>query len=103
MRLVFVGIDPATNGINCPAVFLDADTGDLLLQGWTVTDPQVLADVARHSPIAGHESVVRFPARMKAIILEAVNAAEGTPVHRAAHRSDDIGSAPGDARRLHPQ
>jgi hypothetical protein len=73
MQLVFIGIDPDTNGDNCPAVFVDADTGDLLLQGWTVTDPQVLADVARHSPIADHESVVRLPARMKATILEAIN------------------------------
>jgi hypothetical protein len=46
MRLVFIGIDPDTNGDNCPAVFTDAETGDLVLQGWTVTDPQDLADIA---------------------------------------------------------
>jgi len=80
MRLLFVGIDPDTDSDNCPAVFVDADTGDLLLQGQTVTDPHTLADVARHSPIAGHESVVRLPARMRPIILEAVSDGEGTAV-----------------------
>ena len=81
MKLVLVGIDPATNGINCPAVFLDAETGDLLLQGSTVNDSQTLAEVARHSPIADHESVVRLPARMKAIIQEAIDDGSGTTVH----------------------
>jgi hypothetical protein len=36
MPLVCIGIDPATNGLNCPAVFVDPDTGDLLLQGGVV-------------------------------------------------------------------
>jgi hypothetical protein len=29
----------ATDGVNCPAVFIDEETGDLLLQGWEVGDP----------------------------------------------------------------
>ncbi len=33
MALVFVGIDPDTGGDNCPAVFIDEETGDFLLQG----------------------------------------------------------------------
>jgi len=101
MSLLFIGIDPNTNGLNCPAVFVDQETGDLLLQGSTVTDPLILADVASHSPIGGHESVVRIPARMKAIILEAVNDGTGTTVHRPDRRHDRLGRAPGDARRLH--
>jgi len=102
MQLVFVGIDPDTNGDHCPAVFLDADTGDLLVQGPTVTDPQILAGVASHSPIADHESVVRLPARMKAIVLEAINDSERAPVRRADRGHDDIGGAPGNAGLLHP-
>jgi hypothetical protein len=103
MRLVFIGIDPATNGLNCPAVFADADTGDLLLQGWTVTDPQVLAETAAHSPLGSAESVVRLPARMKAMIMEAASGGADAPVHRADHRRDSVGGAPGDAGRLHPE
>ena len=56
MALVFVGIDPDTGGDNCPAVFVDDETGDLIFQGWTVTDPKMLGDVAKHSPIADDES-----------------------------------------------
>lgn len=103
MRLVFIGIDPATNGLNCPAVFADADTGDLLLQGWTVSDQQVLADMAAHSPLGRGESAVRLPARMKAMILDAVSGGADAPVHQADHRRDGVGGAPGDAGRLHPE
>lgn len=71
MALRFVGIDPNTGGDHCPAAFVDEETGDLIFQGWTVTDAQTLAEVASHSPIAGHESVVRLPARMRRIIQEA--------------------------------
>ena len=58
MALVFIAIDPDTTGDHCPAVFAEEETGDFLFQGWTVTDPQILAEVAQHSPIAGNESVV---------------------------------------------
>src|SRR5260370_21787949 len=39
MTVRFLAIDPDTNGENCPALFLEEETGDLLFQGWTVTDP----------------------------------------------------------------
>jgi hypothetical protein len=74
MALRCIGLDPDTGGDHCPAVFVDDETGDLVVQGWTVSDPGLLADVSRHSTIADTESVVRLPARMKAIILEAVRA-----------------------------
>ena len=61
MALKFLAIDPGTDGDNCPAVFVDEETGDLLLQGWTVTDPDTLAEVARHSPIADNESAGKAP------------------------------------------
>jgi hypothetical protein len=100
MALIFIAIDPETTGDHCPAVFAEEETGDLLFQGWTVTDPQTLADVARHSPIADTESVVRLPARMRAMILEALNGQGGT-IRRADSRHDDLGRASGDARRVH--
>lgn len=71
MALRFVGIDPNTNGGNCPSVWVDEASGDLLFQGWEVTDDATLSEVAARSPIAGHEKIVRLPARMRAIILEA--------------------------------
>jgi hypothetical protein len=100
MALVFVAIDPGTDGDHCPAVFIEEETGDLLLQGWTVTDPQTLADVSRHSPIADNESVVRLPARMRAIILEALNG-QGATIQRADRSRGDLSGASGDARQLH--
>jgi hypothetical protein len=74
MGLKFIAIDPGTDGDNCPAVFIDEETGDMLFQGWTVTDPAILVDAAQHSPVADNESIVRLPARMRATILEALHA-----------------------------
>ena len=100
MALVFACIDPDTGGDNCPAMFIDGETGDLLFQGSTVTDPKMLADVAKHSPIAGNESVVRLPARMRATIQEALNG-QGATIQRADRSDDSLSRAPGDARRVH--
>ena len=100
MALIFMAIDPETTGDHCPAVFAEEETGDLLFQGWTVTDPQTLADVAQHSPIADNESVVRLPARMRAMILEALNG-QGATIRRADNGDDSLGRASGDARRVH--
>jgi hypothetical protein len=71
MTIQFVGIDPENPGGNCPAVFVDDETGDLLFEGTTVTDPTVLERINKDSPLQPHESVVRLPARMRQIILEA--------------------------------
>jgi hypothetical protein len=100
MALVFIAIDPDTTGDHCPAVFVEEETGDLLFQGWTITDPQILAEVAQHSPVADNESVVRLPARMRAMILEALNG-QGAAIRRADSRHDELSRAPGDARRVH--
>ena len=100
MALVFIAIDPDTTGDHCPAVFVDEETGDLLFQGWTVTDPPTLADVTRHSPIADDESVVRLPARMRAMILEALHG-QGATLRGADSCHEDLGGTSGDARRIH--
>jgi hypothetical protein len=73
MALRFLAIDPETSGDNCPALFLDEETGDMLFQGWRVTDPVVLGESSTHSPLGETESLVRLPARMRAIILEALS------------------------------
>ena len=78
MRLSFVGITPDTPDSECPAVYVDEDTGDIWCQGETVTDLAALAEIARHSPIGARESVVKLPPVMGPIVMEAV---KGTYEH----------------------
>ncbi|WP_243718290.1 hypothetical protein [Actinomadura sp. 7K534] len=73
VRLSFVGITPDTPTNECPAVYVDEDTGDVWFQGEQVTDPRALAEVDGHSPIGEHEVVVKLPPVMRDIILEAIN------------------------------
>jgi hypothetical protein len=100
MALTLIAIDPETDSDHCPAVFVEEETGDLLFQGWTVTDPAILAEVSRRSPIADNESVVRLPARMRATILEALSG-HGATVQRVDLRNHQFSGAPGDAGRVH--
>ncbi|MCD0452504.1 hypothetical protein LO762_25445 [Actinocorallia sp. API 0066] len=72
MAVTFIGIDPATDGDECPSVSVDPETGDFLFHGWTVKDVETLRAIAAHSPIADDESVVRLPARMRGLILKAL-------------------------------
>lgn len=74
--IVFLCIDPLTNGGNCPALFVDPTSGDLLFQGDEETDAETRAQTARHSPMGERETMVRIPARMRKLILEALSAAE---------------------------
>jgi len=80
MALLFVGIDPETDTGQCPAVFVDDKTGDLLFQGELVTEAATLAEAVVHSPLAAHEAVIRMPARMRAIVREALDVSEGAAV-----------------------
>ena len=100
MALVFIAIDPETDTDHCPAVFVEEETGDLLFQGWTVIDARTLAEIAQHSPVAGSESVVRLPGRMRTIILEALSG-QAAIVQRADLGDSKLGGSPGDAGRLH--
>jgi hypothetical protein len=71
MRLRFVGIDSTSAAGNCPSVWVDEETGDFLFQGWKISDGAALLEISNRSPIAENEQVVRLPARMREIILEA--------------------------------
>jgi hypothetical protein len=73
MRLSFIGITPDTPDNGCPAVYVDEDTGDIWIQGETVTHPVALAEVGRHSPIGPGEAVVKVPPVMKSFVMEAVH------------------------------
>ncbi|WP_113699268.1 hypothetical protein [Nonomuraea lactucae] len=74
MALRFVGIDPDTNGDNCPSIWVDDEDGSIVIQGWEVTDTTDLAQVAARSPIPDHEKVVRVPRRMASLLMEACHA-----------------------------
>ena len=76
MAIHFVGKDPDSPNGGCPAVFVDETNGDLLFQGSTVTAGEVLSFVDSMSNILSGETVVRLPARMRAIILEACGVGE---------------------------
>jgi hypothetical protein len=79
---------------------MDDVTGDLIFQGWTVTDPEMLAEASRHSPVGDNESLVRLPTRMRAVIMEALHG-EGAALHRADRGDNPVSGAPGDQGRLH--
>jgi hypothetical protein len=100
MALRFIGIDPETDGVNCPAVFADEETGDLLFQGWAVDDGETLTEAAQHSPLGDNERLVRLPARMRAIVLEALNG-QGAAIQRADRGDDTLSGSSGVAGRVH--
>ena len=56
MALQFIGIDPGTDGSDCPTVWVDDTTGDFVLKGWKITDPVMLAR-DRAGPSRGSDAV----------------------------------------------
>lgn len=56
----FVGADPESKDLECPAVFVDPDpeTGGFFQQSKLVTDPLILARLAKDSPLGADEAVV---------------------------------------------
>jgi hypothetical protein len=48
--------------------------GEFYFQGETVVDPDMLARISADSPLLDSESVVKLPARMVEIIMEACGA-----------------------------
>jgi hypothetical protein len=84
MSLELIALDPNTGGNNCPALFLETDTGDLLPQGYTETAPASLAAIDPVSRVRPGESVVRWPARMRPVLLRALIELEGADAVRSA-------------------
>jgi hypothetical protein len=75
MALQFIGIDPGTDGNDCPTVWVDDTTGDFVLKGWKITDPVMLAQAAPDH----REVVMRFPARMAQFFQEVATSARSGP------------------------
>ncbi|MGW2398862.1 hypothetical protein ACWCYY_20140 [Kitasatospora sp. NPDC001664] len=82
MAVRFVGVDPDTGTANSPTVWVDDEDGDIIIQGYTA-DADLLSKVleAGHGPdhdntIPDHETVVRIPRRMVALLRKACDDAE---------------------------
>jgi hypothetical protein len=78
MALLFIGIDPSTGDKQSPAVWVDREENELVLQGWK-PGPAVEAEceVPGHAVgIPDGEAVIRIPARMIGMIREACDALE---------------------------
>ncbi|MFF0292397.1 hypothetical protein ACFYS8_04095 [Kitasatospora sp. NPDC004615] len=60
MALHKLGQDPNSPEGKSPTVYFDDATGNYILQGWKVLDPERLAQM----DIPGHETVIEFPRRM---------------------------------------
>lgn len=59
--------------LTCPAVYVEAATGDISLIGRRVTDPGTLAKLTEHVPIHDDETAIWLPANLKPSLLEALN------------------------------
>ncbi|MEU5030154.1 hypothetical protein [Streptomyces milbemycinicus] len=79
MTLRFIAKDPNTNGDNCPTVWVDEKTNDLIVQGWKA-DSETEQKCLETGNIPETEAVVRLPARMVAAIREACDVADGPAI-----------------------
>jgi hypothetical protein len=75
MALLFFGKDPNTNGDDCPTVWVDAASADLVFQGWRA-DGGTEAECLTAGHIPDTEAVIRIPARMVPLIRKACDEAE---------------------------
>ena len=70
MALRFLGIYPNTPSDESPTIWLDEETGDLIIQSWkadeaTIREAQEVGSVPGHSTdIPPHETMIRLPANM---------------------------------------
>jgi hypothetical protein len=69
----FVGGDGQSPDGECAAVHADPVTGGIFYVGKTVTNPDTIAELARHKVIGADESVIWQPSRMAPIVAEAVS------------------------------
>ncbi|MFG2892961.1 hypothetical protein [Streptomyces sp. NPDC048248] len=75
MALTFFGKDPNSTDGECPTVWFDDTAQEFVIQGWKA-DEALQAKCLDVGPIPESEAVVRVPARMAHMIMEAVDAAE---------------------------
>ncbi|MEV0279674.1 hypothetical protein AB0I22_25235 [Streptomyces sp. NPDC050610] len=73
MKLRFLGIVPDTGKDDSPTVWMDEDSGDLLIQSYKATEEEVKAPQegasipGRGREVSRHEVIVRMPKVMQAV------------------------------------
>lgn len=71
MALKFLGIHPNTPNVDSPTIWLDEETGDLLIQSYKATEAEVKAcqevgSIPGHSTdVPDHETIIRLPKVMR--------------------------------------
>ena len=71
MKLRFLGIIPNTPDTDSPTIWLDEDSGDLLIQSYRATEEEVRAcqeigSIPGHSTdVPNHEVIIRLPRIMR--------------------------------------
>jgi len=75
MALLLFGIDPESDGGDCPGVWVDTDNGDMVVQGWNA-DAETQTNCRADNACPDTESIVRVPARTAAMIRRASDVAE---------------------------
>lgn len=86
MSLQFIGIDPNTGDHESPTVWVEAEKGLLVLQGWK-PDPEIEAQCAAFEA-PGHavgipdtEAVICIPAHMTDMIRKACDELDAADIH----------------------
>ncbi|MET7976710.1 hypothetical protein ABZW44_27430 [Streptomyces mirabilis] len=83
MALRFLGIWPNTPDDGSPTIWVEEETGDLIIQSWkaddeTVRKAQEIGSVPGHSTdVPDHETVIRLPANMLQFIPRPDSEANG--------------------------
>lgn len=75
MALRFVGKDPESGDHGSPAVWVDEESKDVVIQGW-IADEQTQSRCSTDVAKPGHETVVRVPKRLIPLLREALDVAE---------------------------
>jgi hypothetical protein len=76
MALQFLGIFPDSPDTDSPTIWLEKETGDLIIQSWTadeatVGEAQRVGSVPGHSTeVPAHESMIRLPAVMRQFLSQ---------------------------------
>ncbi|GAA2577948.1 hypothetical protein SMC26_28365 [Actinomadura fulvescens] len=71
MALRLVGGDDESEGGGSPAVWVDTETYEIVVQGLTGDDPTRAAARATGKLTPDHESIIRFPDRLYRLLVEA--------------------------------
>lgn len=89
MALRFLGIIPNTPIDESPTIWLDEETGDLLIQSYKATEQEVqkcqeIGSIPGHSTnVPDHETIIRLPAVMLQYIPRPDNEEVGSAATRA--------------------